>query len=134
MNDYPKSKDEWWQFVDTYWKQLISIVMKYYPNQSDFPKNGWPLPYPKLENTQRACNAVIKQLRKEKPIWQDKGDFSEYINNLKENKDTKLAQIFDSTWFGMPETSSIREVSGFFIFCDLCSEAHVLHEKIETGG
>jgi len=129
MNDYPKSKDEWWQFVNVYWKQLESLVMEYYPNQSNFPKDGWPLPYPKLEHPQRACNIIIKKLREEKSIWQNKVSFSKYINNLKENKNTKLAEIFENTWFGLPETPSIRSLPGFFVFCDLCSEAYLLEEE-----
>jgi hypothetical protein len=133
MDSYPKTKDEWWWFIGVYWKRLEPIVMRYYPNQSAFPKDGWPLPYPKLENPQRACNVVIKQLRKKKPVWQDKGSFGKYINSLKKNRDMKLAEIFNDTWFGMPETPSIRETPSFFVFCDLCSKAHVLHEEIDDG-
>ena len=125
---YPETKDEWWQSVDTNWKRLKTIVMNYYPNQQDFPKDGWPLPYPKCEAPQRACNTVIKSLRKEQPIWQYKGSLDKYITALKENRDSKLASIFESSWFGIPESPSSRCIPGFFVFCDLCSERYVLND------
>jgi len=126
MNNYPKSKDEWWQFVDKYWDDLQNIILNYYPNQSDFPEDGWPLS-DKLQKPQQACNAVIKKLRKENPIWQDRGSFKDYVNNLKETRDVKLDNIFQASWFGMPESGSSRSVPGFYVFCDLCSEASVLY-------
>jgi len=128
MSDYPKSKNEWWEFVDTYWNQLESIVLRFYPNQEDFPKEGWPLPERNLREPQRACNVVVNKLRKEKPIWQDKGSFKEYINTLKKTRNVELNNIFQSSWFGMPESQSSRLIPGFYIFCDLCSEANILYE------
>lgn len=126
MEDYPKTKDEWWDFVERYWKQLENIVMQYYPNQSTFPENGWPLPEGALQASQQVCNTAIKSLRKENPIWKTFGSFNKYLLNLKRTKDPKLAEIFESSWFGMPECIGSRNIPGFDIFCDLCSESHVL--------
>lgn len=128
------SKEDWWSKVGLSWDKLEKIILRYYPNQSDFPEEGWPLPYPKLENPQRACNVVIKKLREEKPIWSEKGSFKNYVNKLKENRDVKLAEILNDTWFGLPETPSIRNLPGFFVFCDLCSEACVLFEEEKLTG
>ena len=129
MDDYPKTKDEWWDFVEKYWEQLESIVMNYYPNQSTFPKDGWPLTDQSLHAPQQACNTIIKSLRKEKPIWETLGSFNEYLLNLKRAKDIKLAEIFEESWFGIPETSGSRNIPGLFVFCDLCSESYVLYEE-----
>jgi len=130
---YPKypetTREEWWRFVDENWSSLQNIILSYYPNQSDFPKDGWPLPERELQNPQRACNVVIKQIRKEKPIWSNKGRSKKYIDTLKENQDPELATILNSTWFGMPESASSRRVDGFYIFCDLCSESYCLDER-----
>lgn len=127
MGDYPKTKDEWWEFVGKYWDQLKSIVLQFYPNQSDFPKDGWPLGR-NLHAPQQICNAVIKRFRKEKPVWQDKGSFEEYILNLKETKNAELARIFETAWFGIPESPDSRRIPGFYVFCNLCSESYVLRE------
>lgn len=125
------SKRKWWAKVNEFWSVLERIILRYCPNQSDFPEDGWPLPEYTLQHPQRACNAVIKELRKEKPIWPNKGKFKEYINRLKENEDTVLAGIFSDTWFGLPESAGTRRLPGFFIFCDLCSEASVLYENLK---
>ena len=29
MNDYPKTKDEWWEFVDGKWDGLKALVLSY---------------------------------------------------------------------------------------------------------
>ncbi len=127
MIDYAKTKEDWWNIVNIYWKSLESLILNYYPNQENFPKDGYELPEKGLRHPQAACNVVIKKLRKENNIL-TKGNLKEFINRLKKNQDTKLDNIFQSTWFGMPECASIREKKGFFVFCDLCSESHVLYE------
>ena len=136
MEDYPKTKEEWWKLVDTWWKHLESIVLNYYPNQSDFPEDGLPVNFASKTqacDAQLACNHVIKELRKENPVWDNKTLFKKYINNLKETRNSKLASIFNSAWFGIPENTSSRRISGFYVFCDLCSEAYVLDDTKPDG-
>lgn len=123
---YLKSKEEWWNLVETNWERLEKIVMSYYPNLSTFPKDGWPLSDQSLQAPQQACNNVIKKIRKEKPVWETLGSFNEYLLNLKRNKDAELAGIFEDTWFGIPEVSGSRNIPGLFVFCDLCSESYLL--------
>ena len=132
MTNYPKNKEEWWGNVEKHWEDLKYIVLSYYPNQKNFPKKGWPLRGDGLlASPQSACNAVIKELRAKDPIWLDEGCFEDYLKQLKETKDVELDKIFQSSWFGMPESPSVREVPGFFVFCDLCSESSVLYEQGE---
>lgn len=127
---YPKTKDEWWKFVDDNWNNLKNIILSYYPNQDDFPEKGWPIRNDgHLAAPQQACNAIIKKLRKERPIWNCKGNFEEYLNSLKKSRNVELDRIFQSSWFGMPESPRVRTLPGFYIFCDLCSESYVLYEK-----
>lgn len=128
-SSYPKTKEEWWQFVDDNWDNLKYIVLAYYPNQQDFPEKGWP-----VNNTPQAvCNQIIQELRDKNPIWKNKDFFKAYIDHLRETRDTKLNEIFQASWFGMPESSRVREIPGFFTFCDLCSENHVLYEEGELN-
>lgn len=124
---YPKTKDEWWQSVNDNWKNLKNIVLTYYPNQDKFPEGGYKTGKPFLEGPQTACNHVIKEIQAEGGAL-SRVSLSEYIEDLKEKRDSRLDNIFQSSWFGMPETSSIRQISGFHIFCDLCSENYVLYE------
>ena len=122
---YPKTKEEWWRSVDDNWFDLEYIILNFYPNQKDFPEKGWP-----VNNTpQAACNQIIQELRDKHPIWKSQDYFKAYINHLKETEDLKLDNIFQSSWFGMPESSGVRELPSFFIFCDLCSENYVLYEE-----
>lgn len=126
---YPKTKDEWWKFVDDNWDDLERIVLTYYPNQQDFPEEGWP-----VNNTPQAiCNQIIQELRDKKPIWKSKDFFKSYINHLRKTRDNNLDGIFQDSWFGMPEDPGVREISGFHVFCDLCSESYVLYEGREEG-
>lgn len=128
------SKERWWAEVGKAWSELENIILQYYPNQSDFPEDGWPLPVGSLQHPQRACNAVIKKLRKERPIWSSKGNFKKFINSLKENKDVELSKILNASWFGLPESAATRSLPGFSTFCDLCSESNVLYEKENEKG
>jgi len=122
--EYPETEEEWWQLLDENWKWIKNIIAEYYPNKRDFPKDGWPV---NIE-PQRSCNAVIKRLREEKPIWESTDHFRNYIEVLKIAKDVKLLEILNITWFGIPEQISSRELPGFYVFCDLCSEGYVLEE------
>jgi len=129
---YPKSKQEWWKFVDDNWDDLKEIVLSYYPNQKQFPAEGWN-PTNRSENLcyspQAACNKVISELRKEKPIWNNTDLFIKYIEGLRKDRNKKLWEIFNDAWFGMPESPWVRSIPGFYIFCDLCSEGYLLIEK-----
>lgn len=128
--DYPKTKDEWWQSINNNWENLKNLILNYYPNQKDFPKEGWPLNTDgKLASPQVACNVVIKSLRKEKPVWHDKGSFEQYLDELKKDQNPELDKILQASWFGMPESSDVRSLPCFFEFCDLCSESHVLYTE-----
>ena len=123
---YPKTKDEWWKSVYDNWIDIEEIILNFYPNQSNFPKEGW-----EVTNTPQAvCNQIIQELRDKYPIWKSKDFFKAYINHLKETKDIKLDPILQSSWFGMPESPSVRKLSGFFEFCDLCSENYLLYNGI----
>jgi len=133
-SNYPKTKEEWWEFVNENWENILKIVLDYYPAQSDFPKDGWYLSSEVssedfLTAPQKACNGVIKDIQEKEPIWQNKESFKNYVIKLKEDRDVELSNIFSSTWFGMPECESIRRVPGFNVFCDLCSESYVLEEE-----
>lgn len=96
---YPKSKEEWWDLVNVNWKQLEWIVMEFYPNQSTFPENGWPLTDQSLHAPQQACNTIIKKLRKEEPIWKTLGSFNAYLLSLKSTRNKELGLIFERAWF-----------------------------------
>ena len=126
--DYATTKEEWWQIVDRHWVKLKNIVLNCYPAQKGFPKGGYEVSNHPLMAPQIACNAVIREIQEgEKPI--SKISLDEYIEELRERKDPKLDEVFQSTWFGMPETGFIRQTPGFHIFCDLCSESYVLYEE-----
>ena len=126
---YPETKEEWWESVEKHWDNIENLVLNFYPNQASFPEKGWP-----ANNTpQAACNQIVQELRAKHPIWKNEDFFKAYLGHLKETKDKALDRILQSTWFGMPENPSVRELPGFFEFCDLCSESYLLYRKEEDS-
>lgn len=43
-------------------------------------------------------------------------------------KDSKLSTLFNDVWFRAPDQGWIRDIPGWFVLCDLCSESYVLHD------
>jgi hypothetical protein len=128
MTSYPTTKEEWWQSLEDNWDKILPMILDYYPNQDDFPEKGWPVEIA----AQAACNDIIKELREKHPIWKSKDFLKAHVTHLKDTRDSALDSILQSTWFGMPENPRVRELPGFFKFCDLCSEAHVLYREERT--
>ena len=122
MAGYPKTKDEWWQSLVDNWDAILRIIMDFYPNQDDFPAKGWPVEIA----AGSACNQICQALRKENPMWTSKEFLEAYVTRLKDTKDIAINDILQSSWFGMPESPWVREVPGFFQFCDLCSESYLI--------
>ncbi len=121
---YPKTKDEWWQSLEDNWDKVLRIILDFYPNQDDFPAKGWPVRIA----AQAACNNVIKELREKHPMWKSKDFLKAHVTYLRDTKDPALESILQSSWFGMPENPWVREVPGFFQFCNLCSESYLILE------
>lgn len=134
-----KTKEDWWELVNNNWHYLKELVIRYYPCLKDpnkileligVPEDGWNVTKKDGINLpQVICNYQIEEIRKKNPTWKDVDYFIEYLEKLKKNEDEKLLEIFEATWWGMPENMSVRSERGFFDLCDLCSESWVFYPE-----
>lgn len=113
MLNYPKTKQEWWEFVDTNWDDLKNLIETFHPARKNTP-----------EMTITASRT--EELRK---VFA--GEFTELADyeKMKEERDTKLANVLDETYWGIPESTDAWCFTGFGLLCDLCSESYVLWEE-----
>jgi hypothetical protein len=118
MYSYPKTSEEWWILVSDNKDNLFKLVESYHPF---FQRNY------DCKITAPAAEQICEIVRKE--IVENTTNplvlFEEYLKN----KNANLVSIFNDTWFGMPESESVRYAPGFGILCDLCSESYVLEEQ-----
>lgn len=97
--DYPKTEQEWWDTVDSHWKDLKAILKYFLPNRNQ-----------------------------------------DVFEKAKTSRSRFLANHFNDAWFAAPDKPWIHDIPSWGIFCDLCSEQHVLtrkgdtHEKTDESG
>lgn len=97
---YPKSKEEWWKLVDDNWIDLLTILHKFLPmdGHEDIDKK-----------------IIIEPL-------------SLKIEKIKTKQDPDLARYFQAAWFAAPDVSSLHDIPGWLLMCDLCSEDYLVNE------
>ena len=109
-----------WQEIDNNFGDLLELCRKYHPNYTQ--------PYKVPEHmilAEKACESVRNEIR-------SKSDNEYPIRNMeiaRSDRDVvKLQSIANEIWFGMPESPSIRKEKGFFLLCDICSDAPIVEE------
>lgn len=96
MSDYktPTTSKEYWNIVDDYWDDLDNILQTY----------------------------LYTTMNK----WIDQTDLpttlGDYLLELKETKNPKLARAFNAAWFNIPEDKVCEEIPGWAQFYDLCTK------------
>lgn len=95
------TSQDWWNAVNAHWPKLRDILYRFLPMNGFETKDGLILTYP----------------------------LGKYVEELKEKRDTKLEGYFQSAWAAAPDKDWIREIPGWFLLCDLCSENYVLFEE-----
>lgn len=113
MKTYPETKQEWWEFVDTNWDDLKNLIETFHPARKNAPQ---------LEITAERAE-VIRRV-----ICKDIVELCDY-EKLKQEKDDRLLDVFNQTYWGIPESTSSWNYNGFGLICDLCSEGYVLYEE-----
>lgn len=123
--NYPKTKAEWWEFVDEHQDDLINCVRQFHPNShTDYhPSREFMIT---ASNAEAACERVRQAITKN-----NVGDPVLLAKMYILDRDPQLALILNETWFGAPESTDVFHVPGFGVLCDLCSESYVLHEEDE---
>lgn len=96
---YPKTKEEYWQTVDTYWADLLNIILMFCPE---------------------VINNINNKYFGEKTAV--------VVTKLKENRDIELVDCFNSVWTLAPDDGRIHLIKAWHILCDLCSESYLAYE------
>jgi len=99
-NNYPKTKDEWWNLVYENWPDLLGILNLYVGMNDNEDING---------------NITLCKR-------------SEEVERMRHSKDVRLASYFTRAWGNAPDKSFIHNIPGWNLLCDLCSEDYVLFD------
>lgn len=104
----------WWKAVEENWDDLVSLIDRFHP-ASDNPGTEYEITAPAAEQVCEIFREDIRQNVNANPC--------ERAKKAKQDRNgDELHQIFNQTWFGMPESAEVRYEPGFGILCDLCSE------------
>lgn len=60
-------------------------------------------------------------------------DLFSKVEELKQNRSTKLSTMFQYAWEAAPDNYSIHSIPGWGSLCDLCSESYILFEEDEEA-
>jgi hypothetical protein len=107
---YPKNKEEWWNLVDQNWKDLKNLIETF--NSKNPPKLKIT-----AKNAEEARQYIASQLSEVKDY-----------QKLKDNRDEDLLNVFNTTYWNIPESTECWQYPAFGLLCDLCSEGYVLSE------
>lgn len=95
----PTTYNEYWMTVNTYWSDLLNIMLMYLPEYVEVHRRF------ELKKT-----AV-------------------FVTELMQTKDIRLVDKFQQTWTSAPDDGYIHSIKGWGILCDLCSESYLVCEN-----
>ena len=95
---YPKTKSDWWKWLENGWDTLILIMERYLPMDNFEDIHGEILPH---------------SLREE-------------IFKFKKEHDRELARYLSAAWHIAPDSPIIHSIPGWDLLCDLLAEEYVL--------
>jgi len=114
--DYPQDAEEWWAMVEHHQENILSLCAAFHP----YYRKSHPQMPITAARAEEACKDVREEILKE-----GKGDPQvRFRANLKSKQAVEMVNLLNEVWFGMPESSNVREQPGFFELCDLCSECY----------
>lgn len=106
-------KQEWWELFDKNADKLRDLVGHYHPARAGLRRAEAKITAPGAE---AACNVVRDAIAKEATMTGVQA-----FEAALEKRDSKLmSRVLNDTWFGMPESTSVRYEPGFDALCDLC--------------
>lgn len=127
-----ETPEHWCSYVDNNWSDLLKIIDDWHPASREqsldeqLAQPATPITAPTAE---KACAAVRREIAAE-----EAGKLSPTLRAVKakeERDQDVLINLFNSAWFGVPESMGSWRIPGFAILCDLCSESHVFRTEEE---
>lgn len=125
MKSYPTDNASWWKSLDDNLDDIRSIVLRFYP----IGRKSSPEVKISAAAAEAACEIAREQI-----AAKGLDPAVEFEQSYAGKDGPRMASLLNAAWFGMPESMSSREVPGFGVFCDLCSESHcVIPEGHDLG-
>lgn len=112
-------KQDWIDTFNRSKNELRELVEQFHPSvkayTSALTKNTYKVT---ASSAEEACKVVRKLIRKretQNPLT--------IFDTLAEDPalhNKELTSLLNDTWFGLPESASVRNLPGFYALCDLC--------------
>jgi hypothetical protein len=121
MNNYPKTKEEWWEFIDLYKDQLLNTIKQ---SEYDQPQK---------------FRIIDKDGAKICAEWDDpkNRDTVTLVGQFLHGVDTKnfeaVYEVLNTVWAKAPDTFHIHYRPAWGVLCDLLSEGPSLFSEEESG-
>lgn len=114
-----RTSEDYWNLVEASKEKLQRLISEFHP----FYKKVHQMPIT-AEMAEKACENIREEIAAKQQL-DPQVEFAEMLKK----KDPKIVGLFNDVWFGMPESTSVREYPGFFELCDLCDEGYLINEE-----
>lgn len=115
VKDYPTDGPSWWKSLEDNLADIKSIVMNFYPiGRKSSPDVGIS-----AKGAEAACEVVRGEI-----AAKGLDPATEFQEAYAAKDGPRMVSLLNAAWFGMPESMSSRDVPGFHVLCNLCSECH----------
>jgi len=123
MRTQLEMQTKWWDDVTIHWDNLLKIIDDWHPASRELTLDQ-QMAQPPMDITatraERSCGAVRRQILKEEAELPSP---TIRASKAKEEKDHEvLLNLFNSAWFGVPESMGSWAIPGFGVLCDLCGD------------
>lgn len=104
--------DKFWEKVESNWEVLVRLVQDWHPYSVDrVKKHSMPITAP---GAQASCDLAIQSLKKTGDPVSKMTSYRNDVNAI------GIIMLLQETWLGLPESTSVRSLPGFFALCDIC--------------
>jgi hypothetical protein len=108
------TKSDFWEIFDANQADVRRLVAKYHPTAATSGRQRGTV------ITARAAESACEEIRKDIREASVQMGITRFDTAAKERDAVALIRILNEAWFGMPESTSVRNEPGFFALCDLC--------------
>jgi hypothetical protein len=110
------TKEEFWVLFDPNQNKMRALVEKYHPTAAQQPRGLVDAEKITAPLAEAACEVVRSDIRKKATEL----GVARFDQAVESRNAEMLVRVLNETWFGMPETMSVRSEPGFGVLCDLC--------------
>lgn len=112
---------DWWKVVEDNKDSLIRLIEEFHPASrlKSVNDNKSPNFIITAKRAEQACEAVRGEIYQR---WGKELPVNIFLSAFTRRDGRKIYNILQETWYGLPESSQVRSLPGFYPLCDLCSE------------